>query len=77
MTLLKVSSKGWVVIPAHLRKKYGIKTRAQVVIEPRREGILLKSSENIIHRYRGIAKHGPGTLELIRERRLEIKHEKP
>jgi AbrB family looped-hinge helix DNA binding protein len=30
MTLLKVSSKGWVVIPAELRRKYGLKPGVQL-----------------------------------------------
>jgi len=32
MPLATVSSKGWVVIPAELRKKYDLKTGSQVVL---------------------------------------------
>lgn len=73
MTISKVSSKGWVVIPAPIRKKYGIQSGDQVVIESRLDGVLVKSAVNILHRYRGIAKKGPGTKDLMRERRKELK----
>jgi AbrB family looped-hinge helix DNA binding protein len=32
MTMLTISSKGWVVIPAGLRRKYGLKPGSQVQI---------------------------------------------
>ena len=32
MTILSVSTKGWVVIPAELRKKYGLKPGTEVRI---------------------------------------------
>ena len=32
MPLATVSSKGWIVIPAELRKKYDLKTGSQVVL---------------------------------------------
>jgi AbrB family looped-hinge helix DNA binding protein len=32
MTMLTVSSKGWVVIPAELRRKYDLKPGARVMI---------------------------------------------
>lgn len=40
--LLKVSQKGWVVIPAFLRKKYGIVPNSTVIAEDDGTGIRLR-----------------------------------
>ncbi len=39
----RVSNKGQVLIPKVLREKYGVKEGGYIIIEPRDEGILLKS----------------------------------
>ena len=44
MPIVNVSSKGWVVIPAHLRKKYGIKSGSSVEIEDQGSFLLIKAN---------------------------------
>ncbi|MFZ5634596.1 MAG: AbrB/MazE/SpoVT family DNA-binding domain-containing protein [Bacillota bacterium] len=39
---VKVGRRGTVVIPAYLRKEYGLEEGALVIAEPRPEGILLR-----------------------------------
>ncbi|MEW6726291.1 MAG: AbrB/MazE/SpoVT family DNA-binding domain-containing protein [Bacillota bacterium] len=39
---VKVGRRGTVVIPAYLRKKYGLEEGTLVIAEPRPEGILLR-----------------------------------
>jgi AbrB family looped-hinge helix DNA binding protein len=41
MTVLTVSQKGWVVIPAELRKKYGLKPGSRVQISDRGGSLVL------------------------------------
>ena len=38
----RVGSRGTIVIPAPLRKRYGLRTGSLIVAEPRDEGILLR-----------------------------------
>jgi AbrB family looped-hinge helix DNA binding protein len=51
----KVSSKGQIVIPAELRRRYGMKNGTSVRYESVREGILIKPiTESAIRQARGI-----------------------
>ncbi len=43
---IKVSSKGQIVIPKMLREAYKIKENSYVIIEPRDDGLLIKSIED-------------------------------
>lgn len=43
MPTVNVSNKGWVVIPAYLRKKYGIKPGSSVEIEDQGNFLLIKA----------------------------------
>ena len=78
MPTVKVSAKGWIVIPADIRKRYGIKAGDEVVI------IDYGGSLGIVPRLRDpvaeacgiLADEGPSlTQELLRERRRELKRE--
>jgi len=42
MTRARVSSKGQVVIPAHIRRKFGIRKGTTLLIEERDDGIVLR-----------------------------------
>ena len=45
MAKVKVSSKGWVVIPAQMRKKYGIKPGMSLEIEDQGNFLLIKAQK--------------------------------
>ena len=60
MPTVNVSSKGWVVIPAHLRKKYNIKPGSSVEIEDQGSFLLIKAkSKSKVESLFGILKQ-PG-----------------
>jgi AbrB family looped-hinge helix DNA binding protein len=70
---LTVSQKGWVVIPAELRKKYRLVPGTEVVIVDY-GGVLaiIPASKEPIKRSRGLLKGLPSlTAELLRERAKE------
>lgn len=77
MTLLRVSAKGAIVIPAPLRKKYRLKPGAQVGVVDDETGIrLVPLSDNTIKTLRGSLKTGKSTMALLRQgRRSEKKHD--
>jgi AbrB family looped-hinge helix DNA binding protein len=65
-----VTSKGQVVIPAELRKKYGIKAGTQLAfIEEGNMIILQPITEEVIRSTRGISKGGPSLVKMLREMR--------
>ena len=45
MANVKVSSKGWIVIPAYLRKKYNIKPGTNLDIEDQGSFLLIKAKK--------------------------------
>ena len=77
MTTLTISSKGWVVIPAELRKKYHLMPGTEVVIVDY-GGVL-----SIVPAYKDPVKQGRGLLkdlpsladDLLRERARERERE--
>jgi len=74
---LTISSKGWVVIPAELRKKYKLQPGAQVVIVDY-GGVLsiIPATQEPIQRARGSLKGLPSlTKELRKERAQERRRE--
>lgn len=73
----KVSSKGWIVIPSKLRKKYGIQPGMKVSIVDY-GGVLsiVPVSEDIIHEARGILAGDPSLTDaLLEERRKDRRRE--
>lgn len=77
MTILTVSSKGWVVIPAELRKKYHLTPGTKVVIVDY-GGVLsiVPAFKDPIKQGRGLLKVLPGlTDDLLKERARERKRE--
>jgi AbrB family looped-hinge helix DNA binding protein len=71
-----VSVKGQIVIPASLRRKYGIKKGTKIIVLDNGDSIILKPmNEQYLERLRGSLK-GKGALEtLIEERRKDKEKE--
>jgi AbrB family looped-hinge helix DNA binding protein len=74
---LKISQKGWVVIPAELRRKYHLEPGAEVEIVDYGGVIaLVPILKDPIRRGFGILKDGPSlTQALLDERKQELKRE--
>jgi AbrB family looped-hinge helix DNA binding protein len=73
-----VSAKGWVVIPAEVRRKYHLTPGTQVDIVDYGGGIgIVPVMKNPIKEARGMLKGGPSlTKILLAERRAERKRER-
>ena len=76
-TRVKVSTKGWVVIPAPLRKKYGLEPGSTVEIFDAEDRIILfPSMKDPIEEVHGMLAGGPSlTQELLAERAKELERE--
>ena len=77
MTITTVSSKGWVVIPAELRKKYDLRPGARVVLVDY-GGVLaiVPAMSDSVKESAGILKGGASlTKALLRERAEERRRE--
>ncbi len=72
-----ISSKGWVVIPADLRKKYGLKPGDAVnVIDYGGVLALVPALKDPVKQSRGMFAGGPSlTEDLLDERRREVEAE--
>jgi AbrB family looped-hinge helix DNA binding protein len=73
----KVSAKGWVVIPAALRKKYGLNPGSTVeIMDAEGKIILFPGVEDPIEEAHGMLAEGPSlTQELLAERAQELGRE--
>ena len=73
----KISSKGWIVIPAELRKKYGLKPGDKVhVIDYGGVISLVPELRDPIEQGRGMLKGaGPLLQDLLEERRGDLEAE--
>lgn len=73
MPIVRTSTKGQIVIPARLRRKYGIDKGTKVnVIDGDGEIILRPVLQNAVQDARGLFRGGPSSLaELHRERSEE------
>lgn len=77
MTILTISNKGWVVIPAELRKKYNLTPGTEVVIVDY-GGVLsiLPAFKNPIEDGVGLSKGADSlTAEIVEEHRRERERE--
>ncbi len=72
-----VSQKGWVVIPAELRKKYGIKPGSKLqFVDYGGVMSLIPGFEDPVHEGAGMLKGGPSLTEaIVEEHRKELEHE--
>jgi len=78
MQIVKISSKGQLVIPSQMREEYGLKPGSFVYVNDTGSAIsLTPAPANLIKAACGFLK-GKDDLakELIKERRKEYKHEK-
>lgn len=73
----KVSAKGWVVIPAVLRNRFGIKPGTSVVFQEVADGIILipRAKDPVDELYGKLAGKMSLTDALLEERSEEIKRE--
>jgi AbrB family looped-hinge helix DNA binding protein len=76
-TRAKVSTKGWVVIPAPLRKKYGLQPGSTVeIFDAEGRIILFPGMKDPIEEAHGMLAEGPSlTQELLAERAEELERE--
>ena len=75
MPMVKVSSKGAVVIPAEIRKRYNIQPGDEMVIVDYR-GIVMFPSKEVLKEGFGVIKDDPGGMEFfIEEHRKEQERE--
>jgi AbrB family looped-hinge helix DNA binding protein len=75
--VLTISNKGWVVIPAELRKKYNLRAGSKVVIVDY-GGVLaiVPAVEDPIKKGYGLLKGGPSLSDALKaDRELEKKRE--
>ena len=80
MTLVakgKVSKKGWVVIPAELRKRYGIKAGSEVQFIPEKDHLnIFPTMDDPVHKTSGkYAGKTSLTTALLEERKRELERE--
>lgn len=68
-----VTSKGQMVIPAKLRRKYGIRTGTRVVIREEGERLTIEPlTPDFVRKLKGSLKGGPSALDfLMAERRRD------
>lgn len=74
----KVSQKGWIVIPAELRRRYGLEPGTEVRFAPRERGVEVKPvMKNAVRETAGKYRVGkPSLLEsLLQERQKEKERE--
>ncbi len=73
----KVSAKGWVVIPAVLRKRFGIKPGTSIVFKEAADGIVLvpETTDPVDALFGKLAGKVSLTDALLKERNREIKRE--
>jgi AbrB family looped-hinge helix DNA binding protein len=77
MTVVTISAKGWVVIPADFRKKYDLRSGARVALVDY-GGVLaiIPAAQSPVEEAAGMLKGGQSlTQALLEERRLEREHE--
>ena len=74
MSIAKTSSKGWLVIPAGLRKKYGLESGQYVrVIDYGGVLGLVPQLKDPIEEGMGGLKHGPSLVQALLESRTQVK----
>ena len=69
--------KGQIVIPANLRKKYGIKNGTKIIVTDNGDSIILKPvTEQYLKNLQGSLKGKGGLKVLVEERRKDKEREK-
>ncbi len=78
MPAVKVSAKGWIVIPADIRKRYGIKPGDEVhIVDYAGTLVIVPKLKDPVNDALGLlADGGPSlTEDLLKERRRELQRE--
>ncbi len=78
MAVVTISAKGWLVIPAELRRKYDLHPGAEVVLVDY-GGVLaiVPAMSNPIEETSGMLKGGPSLIKALKEERArELKRER-
>lgn len=76
MTALTISEKGWIVIPANLRRKYNLKPGSQVrIVDYGGVLSLVPALQDPIEQTAGMLAGKPLTETLLAEHRAEATHE--
>jgi AbrB family looped-hinge helix DNA binding protein len=74
MNYARVSSKGQIVIPEKLRRKYGITKGTQLSIEETEDALILHPvTPDYLDRLAGILKEGPSPTQMLLEEREQDK----
>ncbi len=72
MTVTSVSSKGWIVIPAELRKKYDLRPGTGVVLVDYGGVIaIVPALANAVEESAGLLKGGPPLIRALRQERQQ------
>lgn len=67
MTITSVSSKGWIVIPAKLRKKYDLRPGSSVALVDYGDVIaIVPAPANPVEKSAGLSKGGPSLARALR-----------
>jgi AbrB family looped-hinge helix DNA binding protein len=75
MTVVSVSSKGWIVIPAELRKKYDLRPGSGVALVDYGGVIaIVPALANPIEESAGLLKGGPPLGRALRQERQQERH---
>ena len=77
MSTVKVSKKGWVVIPRDIRERHGIRPGDRVhIVDYAGRIAIVPALKEPIRQGRGLLKGGPSLTEaLLEERRRELERE--
>jgi len=63
MTSVRVSDKGQVTLPAHIRRKLGIKCRSRLEVDVRDDSIILKPQGTVMDAYGALHEYAKGDAE--------------
>ncbi|HJN15010.1 MAG TPA: AbrB/MazE/SpoVT family DNA-binding domain-containing protein [Armatimonadota bacterium] len=77
MKMIRMSTKGQVVIPAKLRKELGLEPGARLMARRLDDGVLIQPvpDDPVEAGYGAFAHLGPGTPGLLRDRREDLERE--
>ena len=76
MNLVRLSSKGQIVIPKKIRDKLGLIPRKSVILELVKDHAVIRPVPNVINELKGTLKDKPSaTMALIEEHRKEVEQD--